>query len=214
MAPRSGSARTSSSSTPTRAISLFRRSRDITDRKRAELALASLQHRTETILNSAAEGIYGIDREGVCTIVNAAAARLTGYSLDQLLGSKIHDLVQHTRADGSPYPGSECKAMLAMERGEPIEASDEVYWRKDGTSFPVEYSVVPIREGAVIIGAVLSFRDITDRRAIERMKDEFVSIVSHELRTPLTSIRGSLGLLRPACSDRSPSAPRAWSRSR
>ena len=82
-----------------------------------------------------------------------------------------------------------------MERGVPIEASDEVYWRKDGTSFPVEYSVVPIREGVVVVGAVLSFRDITERRAIERMKDEFISIVSHELRTPLTSIRGSLGLL-------------------
>src|SRR6185312_12710543 len=106
-----------------------------------------------------------------------------------------HNLVHHTRPDGSPYPGAECRAVRAMERGTPVEVSDEVYWRKDGTSFPVEYSVVPIREGGAVVGAVFSFRDITERRAIERMKDEFISIVSHELRTPLTSIRGSLGLL-------------------
>ncbi|HEY3063481.1 MAG TPA: PAS domain S-box protein [Chloroflexota bacterium] len=169
--------------------------RDITDRKRAENALNSLQHQTETILNSTAEGIYGVTTDGRCSIVNPTTARLTGYEIDELRGSRIHDLVHHTRADGTPYRLADCPAIQAMRTGEPCDVRNEVFWRKDGTSFPVEYSVVPIREGGAITGAVFSFRDITERRAIERLKDEFISVVSHELRTPLTSIRGSLGLL-------------------
>lgn len=169
--------------------------RDITDRKRAQLELASLQHQTATILHSTAEGIYGIDPAGRCTIVNPSAARLTGYTMQELTGVRVHELVHHTRADGTPYPDADCPAMQALRSGEPCDIRNEVFWRKDGTSFPVEYSVVPIRVGGQITSAVMSFRDVTDRRAVERMKDEFVAIVSHELRTPLTSIRGSLGLL-------------------
>ncbi len=163
--------------------------------EREVAALASLQRRTQTILNSTAEGIFGIDPQGVCTIVNPSAARLTGYTLEELRGACIHDLLHHTRADGSPYPREECPAAIVMRAGTPLEGNQELFWRKDGSSFPVEFAVVPVRENRQVTGAVVSFRDITERSNIERMKDEFISIVSHELRTPLTSIRGSLGLL-------------------
>ena len=96
--------------------------------------------------------------------------------------------------------------MRALRNGEPCEVRNEVFWRKDGTSFPVEYSVMPIRVGGQVSSAVMSFRDVTDRRAVERMKDEFVAIVSHELRTPLTSIRrlARLARGRDAASDLGP----------
>jgi PAS domain S-box-containing protein len=157
--------------------------------------LAALQHQTETILNSTAEGIYAIDSHGVCTIVNPSTARMTGYTVAELRGSMIHGLIHHTRADGTPYPFEECPGGSAVRDGIAREMCDELFWRKDGSSFPVEYSAVPIRDNNTVVGVVLSFRDVTERRQIERMKDEFISVVSHELRTPLTSIRGSLGLL-------------------
>ena len=85
--------------------------------------------------------------------------------------------------------------LATLEDGEARRVTDEVFWRRDGSSFPVEYVVAPMREGGKIIGAVVTFKDITERLAIERMKDEFISVVSHELRTPMTSIHGALGLL-------------------
>lgn len=85
---------------------------------------------------------------------------------------------------------------LALERGATIQGEDDVYQRKDGSTFPVEYTATPMRgEDGRVTGAVVVFRDVTERRAMDQMKDEFISVVSHELRTPLTSIRGALGLL-------------------
>ena len=112
------------------------------------------------------------------------------------LGSlRLKTLVHHTRADGTYYPVDECPVRSALREGTVRRVTDEVYWRGDGSSFPVEYTATPITEGDEVTGAVIVFRDVTERRAVELMKDEFVSVVSHKLRTPLTSIRGSLGLL-------------------
>jgi PAS domain S-box-containing protein len=117
-------------------------------------------------------------------------------TLSDLEGKSIHQAVHHSYPDGTPWPEADCPNTLAMRRGESFAVADHTFWRRDGTSFPVEYSATPMRDDeGNNRGAVVTFRDVTERRAIDRLKSEFVSTVSHELRTPLTSIRGALGLL-------------------
>ncbi len=167
---------------------------DITERKQVEEQLDELRRQNELILNSAGEGICRIDLDGRCTFVNLTGARMIGWDVDQLVGRDLHQVMHHTRPDGSPYPKEDCPALQALTDGKP-RSRREVFWRKDGSSFPAEYTCTPICENNHIVGAVQTFQDITERRSVEQMKDEFISVVGHELRTPLTSIRGALGLL-------------------
>lgn len=169
--------------------------RDITQQKRAQEALEQLSQRSALVLNSAGDGIIGLDVEGRVTFANPSAARMTGFKVEELLGQRFHDLVHHTHPDGTPYAFADCPAQRVIQTGSPRRVSGELFWRKDGTSFPVEYVSAPIPDDKTIVGTVVTFKDISERLAVERMKDEFISVVSHELRTPLTSIRGSLGLL-------------------
>ncbi len=169
--------------------------RDISDRHRIEAALERLRHQNELILNSAGEGICGLDERGKITFVNPAASRLFGYELKELLGQPMHAFLHHSHSDATPYPLETCPIHASLQDGSVHHVTNEVFWRKNGSSFPVEYVSTPILEQGKIVGAVVTFKDITERLAVERMKDEFISIVSHELRTPLTSIRGSMGLL-------------------
>lgn len=168
---------------------------DVTERKRAEMELERLRHQLELILNSVADGIHVLDLQGKTTFVNLSAARMIGYAVEELTSQPMHDLLHHSKPDGTLYPREECPISVTLKDGALHHETDEVFWCRDGTSFPVEYTSTSIREEGVIVGAVVTFRDISERRAIERLKDEFVSMVSHELRTPLTSIRGALGLL-------------------
>jgi PAS domain S-box-containing protein len=168
---------------------------DRLERMRAQARAEFLQQQTELILDSAAEGIYSQDPDGIGRLVNPAVCKMTGYSATELLGARIHDLLHHSHPDGSPYPLDECPIASVQLGAESIHSVEDVFWRKDGTSFPVEFTAVPVRGDGGITGIVVTFHDITERRAIERMKNEFISIASHELRTPLTSIRGSLGLV-------------------
>lgn len=184
--------------------------RDITDLKRIEEALERLRHQNELILNSAGEGICGVDRHGKTTFVNPAAAKMLGYPMGELLGAPLAMILEQPQMGGGtsgerslrlPVDASLTADSLvapiyaAIKDGSVHHGTNEVFWRKDGSSFPVEYISTPIQEQNQIVGAVVTFKDITERLAVERMKDEFISVVSHELRTPLTSIRGSLGLL-------------------
>lgn len=169
--------------------------RDMTPQREAAAAIAAAQRRLRAILDSVAEGVFGVDIGGHITFVNPAAARMFGRQTEELLGQRLHELAHYRYPDGRPYPWEACPTYITLVGGEPRLVSDEVFWRPDGTSFPVEYRSAPIIQDGVVIGAVVTFSDITDRREIERLKDEFISVVSHELRTPLTSIRGSLGLL-------------------
>ncbi len=209
-------------------------SRDISDSKRVEKAFEQLRHQTEMILFSAGEGICGLNKQGKVTFVNPAAVRMAGCEskllIDRPLYESLHrsqeecsraiqqlspatdinsgsELVPHCAAPqaGKLLPNRVSSQILAtLEDGEARRVTDEIFWRRDGSSFPVEYVVAPMREQGEIIGAVVTFKDITEQLAVERMKDEFISVVSHELRTPMTSIHGALGLLNSGVLDAYP----------
>lgn len=144
-------------------------SRDVTRRLKAEAALNRLRRQNELILNTAGEGIYGLDLEGNTTFVNPAAARMIGWETEELIGKSQHAVLHHTKSDGSPYPREECLIYAAFKDGTIHHVDDEVFWRKDGSSFPVEYISTPIRGGrGKLLGAVVTFRDITERKRTER----------------------------------------------
>ena len=137
--------------------------RDITDRKRSDEALARLRRQYELILKEAGEGIYGVDLHGRTTFVNPAGARMLGYGAEELAGQPMHKILHHSRSDGSPYPVADCPIYAVARDGQERRVADEVFWRKDGTSFPVEYVGTPIQEGGQVVGTVVVFRDITER---------------------------------------------------
>lgn len=139
-----------------------------TGRELAEGALHDSEARVRLILESTAEAIYGCDSKGVCLFSNRSAARMLGYDDPaELLGKNMHALEHHTRGDGTPYPIEECPIYLGFQKGESVHRDDEVYWRKDGTSFPVEYWSHPIVWEGKALGAVITFLDITGRKQAE-----------------------------------------------
>ena len=181
---------------------------DVTEQHEAEEALHLAMRQRELILESVADGIYGIDLDSRLTFINLAGARALGYSPDQLTGRDVHEVIHHSHADGTPYSRSTSPILQAMRRREAIRMRDEVFWRRDGTSIPVEYSASPLIEDGRISGMVVAFQDVSERRRLEKMKDEFISTVSHELRTPLTSLRASLGLISSGALDKRPEKQR------
>jgi PAS domain S-box-containing protein len=147
-------------------------------------------------VQSVVDGVFGVDAAGLITFVNPRAVAMLGRPSADLLGSResliFADLAEsHDSAVGV----QESDVLRALASGTAVSSARARFTRGDGSVFPVELAVGPIREGEVITGAVVVFRDVSGRVAVEKMKNEFVSVVSHELRTPLTSIRGSLGLL-------------------
>jgi len=168
---------------------------DVTEQHEAEEALHMATRQRELILESVADGIYGIDLDGRLTFINQAGAKALGYRSEELTGRDLHDVIHHSHSDGTAYSKSTNPILQALRRGESIRMHDEVFWRQDGTAFPVEYSASPLLEEGRISGMVVAFQDVSQRRRLDRMKDEFISTVSHELRTPLTSLRASLGLI-------------------
>ena len=157
--------------------------------------LRRLVRQNEVLLTSVGDGIYGVDHEGRVTFVNPSGAQILGYEPDQLLGLNAHEEFHAPTPEGAPYPWEGCYVTDAIRHGLVTSAEADVYLRTDGETFPVEITASPIMDEDVVRGAVVVFRDVTQRREVDRMKNEFLSVVSHELRTPLTSIRGSLGLL-------------------
>jgi formate hydrogenlyase transcriptional activator len=133
-----------------------------------EDALHNSEERIRLILDSATEAICGCDSEGTCLFSNPSAARILGYDDPvELLGKNMHALEHHTRKDGTPYPLEECPIYVGFQKNESVHRDDEVYWRRDGTSFPVEYWSHPVvREGRTL-GAVITFIDITERKQAE-----------------------------------------------
>ncbi|VVB97629.1 Methanogenesis regulatory histidine kinase FilI [uncultured archaeon] len=143
-------------------------SRDITDRKRAEEAFRESEEQIRLLLNSTAEAIYGIDLNGNCTFCNPACLHILGYERPNALISKnMHALIHHSRPDGRPYDVKECHIFQAFRKGKGVHIENEVLWRKDGSSFPAEYWSYPIRRNNAVVGAVITFFDITERRQAE-----------------------------------------------
>lgn len=126
------------------------------------------EERTRLILESTAEGIFGTGTDGRITFVNPATCRLLGFSQDEMIGQKVHTLIHHHFPDGSEYPVEKCPMFAAYTKGENHQIDNEYLWRKDGSGFPVEYSATPIRKDDALVGAVISFSDITQRKEAER----------------------------------------------
>jgi PAS domain S-box-containing protein len=142
-----------------------------TDLERALDELRHLRTMHELILNAAGEGIYGLDSEGKATFGNAATMEILGWNPEEVIGKRSHDIHHHSHPDGSPYPHTECPIYAALQDGEVHRVDDEVFWHVDGSPVPVEYTSTPIRQDGKIQGAVVVFRDITERKEIERQRE-------------------------------------------
>lgn len=191
--------------------------------QRLSRAKARLEQQQELILNSVAEGIYGVDLSGRCTFVNTSMVRMTGWRAADIIGANQHELLHHSHADGSPHPAGECPVYATFRDNRPRFVDDDVFWRRDGSSFPVEYSSTPIRdEQGKTVGSVVVFRDVTERKeAEERLHrhqleqahvsrlstlGEMASGIAHELNQPLTAIatnaRACVRMLDSGCDNR------------
>jgi polar amino acid transport system substrate-binding protein len=151
---------------------------DKVDARTAELQekqhlLAEAEERARLLLDSAGEGIFGVDVEGKIAFINPAASRLLGYEPEELIGEGIHDKVHYARPDGSTYPCEDCPMYRSYTEGTSAQVNDEVLWRRDGTSFPVEYTSMPVHKDGRVVGAVVTFMDISERKRMEaKLADE------------------------------------------
>jgi len=158
----------------------------LSEKKEALQKLQKLQRHHQSILQSAGDGIYGLDCQGHTTFVNPAAARMVGWELEELIGKSQHDMIHHTKIDGTPFDKKECSIYAAFKDGKIHHVEDEVFWRKDGTSFPIEYISTPIwDENNKLIGAVVSFKDITRRKEAELA----LKSTNIELKEALTEVK-------------------------
>jgi diguanylate cyclase (GGDEF)-like protein/PAS domain S-box-containing protein len=140
---------------------------DITERQHAERQLARVSREQEVILESAAEGILGLDHEGKVSFANPAAADLLGWLPDELTGRSIHDLVHGPRREAPPHALDQCPVLVALRTGAVQHMEEDVFWRQDGASFPVHYTSSPILERGAPTGAVVTFNDVTERKRFE-----------------------------------------------
>ncbi|HEV1993653.1 MAG TPA: response regulator [Candidatus Acidoferrum sp.] len=180
------------------------------EREQAEGNYRESNELVRLLLDSTAEAIYGVDLNGNFTLCNAACLRLLGYrDASELRGKNMHEQIHYTRPDGTPYPVQDCLILQAFRDGKGTHIDDEVVWRRDGTSLPVEYWSHPIFRDKKVIGAVVTFVDITERRraqeeltgakeaaeAANEAKSTFLATMSHEIRTPMNGILGMTELV-------------------
>ena len=182
-------------------------------RKLAEREREEMAESFRLLLESTAEGIFGLDISGRCTFMNDAAAKALGYDRNALLGIQVHDTIHHSRQDGSPYPVSDCPMIKTAREGKRARVDDELLFRKDGSSFPVEYSSNPVVRDGEVRGAVVTFQDISDRRRSEEQlrqtaKLESLGIlaggIAHDFNNLLTGILGNASLMFESAGVRDP----------
>ena len=143
---------------------------DITQSKESEEQLKQAENQMRMILESAAEGIFGLDNAGNATFVNSSASKMLGYAPDEIVGKAVHPLIHHSYANGSEYPISECPFNQALVKGGVQRNQHDILWHKEGAHFPVEFSVMPLRSGGSTFGAVVTFRDISEQIRSESEK--------------------------------------------
>ncbi len=185
--------------------------KDITQQKKAEEKLAKLKLLYEYILHSAGEGIYGLDLNGDTTFINPAALNMLGYETHELTGKSQHDTVHHSHIDGTPYAEEDCPISKAIKDRRVHKADDEVFWRKDKTSFPVEYVSTPILDSRNnLTGAVVMFRDISNKKQMEselQMAQKLEAVgqlaagIAHEINTPAQYVGDNIRFLNDGCAD-------------
>ncbi len=180
--------------------------RDITARCEAEQTIAELRRHNKYVLDSAGEGVFGLDLEGRHTFVNPAAATMLGYAVQELIGQPSHSLWHHTKENGSPYPQEECPVYGAYKDGLVHVGEDELFWRKDGSSFTAQYCSTPMRnEQGQLIGAVVTFQDVTERKRLAAQLMEAAKLaevtkvlgnVGHDIKNMLMPVLTGNNLLR------------------
>lgn len=167
-------------------------------------ALEASESNVRRILESSADGLFGMDNQGRFTFINPAACAMLGQLPELVIGKEVHPLIHHSYPDGRPYPDSKCPSHKAIAEGLGVRVDNEVFWHADGHPVPVMYAAHPIIEGGATKGAVVSFVDVSYQRAAEKAKEEamlaaeklgrarseFLANMSHEIRTPLTGVIG------------------------
>jgi len=181
--------------------------RDVTERNNALETAERLQRRYELILNSIADGVEELNANGIVSFENAAAASMLGWEPHDLIGRNAHQTVHHSRADGSPLPEEDCPIIATLRDGVVRHVSDDVFWRKDGTCFSVEYVAAPkIDRNGQMLGVVVAFRDVTEQREMQRQVDQAIRVtslgrvaasVAHEFNNVLMSIQPFTEILQP-----------------
>ncbi len=157
--------------------------------KQTELSKLQTQH--QLILDAAGEGVYGLDSKGCVTFSNQAATEILGWKLEDVLGQRSHDVHHHSHSDGSNYPRDDCPIYAALKDGEVHTVDCEVFWHANGSPVPVEYTSTPIRVDGKLDGAVVVFKDISERRRIEQQREEAYAEIS-ELKEQLEHERDYL----------------------
>ncbi|MGW8301496.1 MAG: PAS domain S-box protein [Desulfobacterales bacterium] len=164
--------------------------------------LEQAEERSRLLLESAAEGIFGVGQDGLVTFINPAGLAMLGFEAEEVIGRQIHPLVHHTRSDGTAYPLMECPMHQTLTRGTAAKIDDEILWRKDGTYFPVEYSSVPIDKNGTIKGSVVVFSDITERKKAEQELQKLSSAIEQsQVSVVITDPDGVIEYVNPKFSE-------------
>ncbi|MFF4496460.1 PAS domain-containing protein [Streptomyces sp. NPDC001546] len=169
--------------------------RDLTEAVDTEAELARSQRQTEMILRAAAEGVVGTDTEGRVVLVNPAAAQILGYRATDLGNRELHGLIQHSRADGSPFPFDESPLADTLRSGRKHRVRGQVLWNKAGQPVAVDLTTSPVRDGDVLVGAVMTFTDRRPYDALAARHAQLVAVLGDSLRGPLEELRGELATL-------------------